>query len=90
MTNYRIFKRIEKKIEKSSVNPIAAFDHKYMKSTIIQFKGKKKLKDHLLNFEKFLIELKGKPGQSSVNRLLNNPSIVNPLPLKDTMKVDSL
>ena len=25
------FKRIEKKIEKSSVNPIAAIDHKYMK-----------------------------------------------------------
>ena len=25
------FQRIEKKIEKSSVNPIAAIDHKYMK-----------------------------------------------------------
>ena len=25
------FKRIEKKIEVSSVSPIAAFDHKYMK-----------------------------------------------------------
>ena len=25
------FKRIEKKIEKSSVNPIASFDHMYMK-----------------------------------------------------------
>ena len=31
MTNERIFKRIEKKIDKRSVNPIAAFDHKYMK-----------------------------------------------------------
>ena len=31
MTNQRIFKRIEKQSEKSSVNPIAAFDHKYMK-----------------------------------------------------------
>ena len=41
MTNYRIFKKIEKKIEKNSVNPIAAFDHKYMKSIIIQFKNKK-------------------------------------------------
>ena len=33
-TNYdqfENFKRIEQKIEKSSVNPIAAFDHKYMK-----------------------------------------------------------
>ena len=56
---------------------------------MIQFKSKTKLKVHPLNFEKFLIELKGKPGQSSVNRLLNNPSIVNPLPLKD-MEVDSL
>ena len=51
-TNYRIFKRIEKKIEKSLVNSIPAFDHKYMKSTIIQFKSKKKLKVHPLNFEK--------------------------------------
>ena len=25
-----------------------------------------------------------------MNRLLNNPSIVNPLPLKDIMEVDSL
>ena len=58
---------------------------------MIQFKSnKKKLKVHPLNFEKFLIELKGKPGQSSVNILLNNPLIVNPLPLKDIMKVDSL
>ena len=40
--------------------------------------------------KKFSIELKGKPRQSSVNRLLNNPSIVNPLPLKDIMEVDSL
>ena len=31
MTNQRIFKKIEKKIEKSSVNPTAALDHKYMK-----------------------------------------------------------
>ena len=31
MTNKRIFKRIEKKTEKSSVNPIAAFDYKYVK-----------------------------------------------------------
>ena len=31
MANWRIFKRIEKKIEKSSVDPIAAFDHKYVK-----------------------------------------------------------
>ena len=33
-TNYdqlENFKRIEEKIENSSVNPIAAFDHKYMK-----------------------------------------------------------
>ena len=28
--------------------------------------------------------------QSSVNRLLNDPSSVNPLPLKDIMEVDSL
>ena len=49
MTNYRIFKRIKKKIEKSSVNPIVAFDHKYMKSIIIQFKSKKNSE---LNFEK--------------------------------------
>ena len=56
---------------------------------MIQFKSKK-IEIHPLSFEKFLIELKGKPGQSSVNRLLNNPSIVNPLPLKDIMEVDSL
>ena len=32
ITNYdQNFKRIEMKIEKSSVNPIAAFAHKYMK-----------------------------------------------------------
>ena len=37
-----------------------------------------------------VIELKGKPDQSSVNRLLNNPSIVNPLPLKDIKEADSL
>ena len=33
-TNYHqleTFKRIENRIEKSSVNPITAFDHKYMK-----------------------------------------------------------
>ena len=46
------------------------------------------MKVHPLN--KFLIEFKGKPGQSSVNRLLNNPSIVNLLPLKDITEVDSL
>ena len=42
-TNYdqlKNFKRIEKKIEKSSVNPITSFGHKYMKETIIQFKSK--------------------------------------------------
>ena len=36
------------------------------------------------------MELKGKLGQSSVNGLLNNSSSVNPLPLPDTMEVDSL
>ena len=36
------------------------------------------------------MELKGKLGQSSVNELLNNSSSVNPLPLPDIMKVDSL
>ena len=41
MTNQRIFKRIEKKIEKLT---FVAFDHKYMKITIIQFKSKKKFK----------------------------------------------
>ena len=47
------FKRIEKKIEKSSINPTAAFDHKYMIQTIIQLKRQKKnLKVHPLNFEK--------------------------------------
>ena len=40
------FERIEKKIEKSSVNPIAAIDQKYMKYTIIQFKSNKNLKAH--------------------------------------------
>ena len=30
-TNYDRLKKIFKRIEKSSVNPIAAFDHKYMK-----------------------------------------------------------
>ena len=45
------------------------------------------LKDH---FSASLTEHKGKPGKSSVNRLLNNPSIVNPLQLKDIMEVDSL
>ena len=44
----------------------------------------------IFNLKIYLIELKGKPGQSSVNRLLNTPSIVNPLPLKDIMEVDSL
>ena len=33
------FKRVEKKIGKSSVNPIASFDHKYIK-----LKSKKMLK----------------------------------------------
>ena len=36
------------------------------------------------------MELKGKLGQSSVNGLLNNSSSVNPLPLLDIMKGDSL
>ena len=36
------------------------------------------------------MELKGKLGQSSVNGLLNNSSIVNPLPLRDIMEVYSL
>ena len=36
------------------------------------------------------MELKGKPGQSSVNGLLNNSSSVNSLPLPDIMEVDSL
>ena len=36
------------------------------------------------------MELKGKLGQSSVNRLLNNSSSVNPLPLPDITEVDSL
>ena len=40
--------------------------------------------------QKFLIELKRKPGQSSVDRLLNSLLIVNPLPLKNIMEVDSL
>ena len=40
--------------------------------------------------KKFLMELKGKLGQSSVNGLLNNSSSVNPLPLPDIMEVDSL
>ena len=35
------FKRIEKKVEKSSVNPIASLDHNYMKQTISS-KAKKK------------------------------------------------
>ena len=39
------------KIEKSSVNPFAAFDQVY-EITIIQFKSKKKLNVHPLNFEK--------------------------------------
>ena len=38
----------------------------------------------------FLMELKGKLGQSSVNGLPNNSSSVNPLPLPDIMEVDSL
>ena len=36
------------------------------------------------------MELKGKFGQSLVNRLLNNSSNVNPLPLPDIMEIDSL
>ena len=54
-TNYEQlenFKRIEKRIKKNSVNPMTAFDQKYMKKTIIQFKNKKILKVHPLNFEK--------------------------------------
>ena len=66
------FKGIEKKIQKSWFNPIAAFDHKYMKQTIIQFKSKKFQKPIDRTLKKFLIELKGKLGQSSVNGLLNN------------------
>ena len=38
----------------------------------------------------FLMELKGKLAQSSVNGLLNNSSSVSPLPLPDIMEVDSL
>ena len=30
-TNYDQLENFQKKIEKSSVNPIAAFDHKYLK-----------------------------------------------------------
>ena len=57
----------------------------------MQFKIKvKKIKSPSTELWKVLIELKGKPGQSSVNRLLSNPSIVNPLPLKEIMEVDSL
>ena len=48
-------------------------------TTII--KQKKHLKVHPLNVEKFLMELKGKLCQSSVNGLLNNSSSVNPLTL---------
>ena len=36
------------------------------------------------------MEMKGKLGQSSVNRLLDNSSSVNPLPLPDIMEVDLL
>ena len=36
------------------------------------------------------MELKGKLGQSSMNGLLNNSLIVDPLPLPDIMEVDSL
>ena len=43
-----------------------------------------------LTLKKFLMELKGKLGQSSVNGLLNNSSSVNPLSLPDIMEVDSL
>ena len=74
-TNYdqlENFKIIEKKIEVSSINPIAAFDQKvYDTNYIIQLKGKK------------LIELKGKLSQSSEN----NSSSVNPLLLPDIMKL---
>ena len=66
------FKGIEKKIQKSWFNPIAAFDHKYMKQAIIQFKSKNFQKPIDRTLKKFLIELKGKLGQSSVNGLLNN------------------
>ena len=55
-----------------------------MKYTILQLKSKKR------TLKKFLMELKGKLGQSSVNGLLNNSSSVNPLPLPDIMEVDSL
>ena len=50
-----------------------------------------KVHGHSLIFEKFLIELKGKLGQSSVNHgLLSNSSSVNPFQLPDIMEVDSL
>ena len=54
-TNYNQlenFKIYEKKIEKSSVNAIAAFDQKYTKYTKVQFKNRNMLKVHPLNFEK--------------------------------------
>ena len=57
---------------------------------MIQLKSQKILKVHPLNFEKVLIELKGKLGQSSVNALLNNSSSMNPSPLPDIMEFDSL
>ena len=63
-TNYdqsENFKRIEKKIEKSSVNPIAAFDHKYRLLFFFFYEinyntiqKQKNLKVHPLNFEKVL------------------------------------
>ena len=92
-TNYdqlENFETIEKKIGKSSVNLITAFDHKYMKETMIQFKSKKFQKSIHWTLEKFLIELKGKPGQISVNALLNKFSSVNPLPFPYIIEFDSL
>ena len=44
---------------------------------MIQFNSKSILKVHPLNFAKFLIELKRKLGQSSVNGLLNTSSSVD-------------
>ena len=50
MTNN--FKRIEKKIEISSVNPTAAFDYKYIWNKLQHNSKQKILKVHPLNYEK--------------------------------------
>ena len=50
----------------------------------LKSKKKKKIKSPFPELWKsFLLNSKEKPGQSSVNILLNNPSIVNPSSLKD-------